>query len=88
MDKTITAKATVGTDGVLHLDLPVGRDLAGRELSVLVKSDEPAASDEDSPAHPDNDPAYLALLDELHGGIDDPTFEYPMPGIYEPVARW
>jgi len=87
VDRAITTRATVGTDGVLHLDLPVGRELAGREISVLVRPDGPDVADE-SPTHPDNDPEYLALLDELHGCIDDPTFEYPMPGLYSPPLRW
>lgn len=85
MDKTIEAKATVGADGVLHLDLPVGPELAGREVSVVLKPNGIAA---DEPPHPENDAAYLALLDELHGCIDDPSFEYPMPGLYSPPARW
>ena len=88
MTKTIQTKATVDSEGVVHLDLAVGTDLAGQEVAVELRAGDLATEAVAVPARPENDEAYLAALDRLHGSIDDPTFEYPTPGIYDPPPRW
>ena len=88
MTRTIRTTATVGPDGVVHLELPIGEELAGSQISVVLHADLPSPVVDEMPPHRENDAAYLAALDELHGSIDDPTFEYPTPGIYEPPPRW
>lgn len=86
--RTVHVTATAGPDGAVHLNVPLGEDVAGQEVDVVLRTDSPARMADERPPHPANDADYLAVLDRLHGCIEDPTFEYPMPGMYEPPPRW
>ena len=65
----IKTRATVGADGMVHLDLNVGEEHVGEEVEVTVEATKATLS----VSHEE----YQAMLDELHGCIDDPTFEAP-----------
>ncbi len=80
MNRVIETTAIVGSDGVLHLDLPVGEGLAGRQVSLTLRAKPDVPVEFDPPAHPANDAEYLAALDRLHGCVDDPTFVEPADG--------
>jgi hypothetical protein len=69
----------VGTDGVLTLNLTLGRDDANRTVRVII---EPVA--EAARPLPVTDRAgWLQFIAETGGSITDPTFERPAQGEYE-----
>ncbi|MDZ4683883.1 MAG: hypothetical protein SH850_02265 [Planctomycetaceae bacterium] len=70
----MVVKSTVGSDGVLHLDLPMGPDEANAEVQVTV---EPVANQPMTPKE------WRAWVQSLAGSVTDPTFERPPQGEYE-----
>jgi hypothetical protein len=71
----IVLRSTIGGDGVLHLDLPIGLDEANAEVQVTV---EPVAS------RPMTTNEWKAWVQSMAGSIQDPSFERPPQGDYEP----
>ena len=65
----MVVKSKVGSDGVLHLALPVGVEEADKEVQVTVESITPkkAMTQEE----------WEAWVDAMAGSIPDPTFERP-----------
>lgn len=43
----LTIKSTVGTDGVLHLDIPLGASEANQEVEVIVRPTRPPLTPEE-----------------------------------------
>lgn len=70
----IVVKSTIGGDGVLHLDLPIGPDEAHAEVQVTV---EPVAP---QPMTPNQ---WRAWVQSMAGSVTDPMFERPPQGSYE-----
>ncbi len=73
MNRTIV-KSTVGSDGVLHLDLPLGAKEANAEVQITV---EPVAK---KPMTPEE---WRVWVQSMAGNVTDPTFERPPQGEYE-----
>jgi hypothetical protein len=71
----IVVTTTVGNDGNLHLDLPLGADEAGKEVQVTV---EPIAADK-LPTQEE----WRAFVVATAGSVTDPTFERPPQGEFE-----
>lgn len=70
----VTSK--VGSDGVLHLALPVGLEEADKEVQITV---EPIAPDEEM-----TQAEWEAWVDSMAGSITDPTFiRHPQPELEE-----
>lgn len=71
----IVVTTTVGSDGNLHLDLPLGAGEAGKEVQVTV---EPIAAKK-----PMTQEEWRASVLATAGSISDPTFERPPQGEFE-----
>lgn len=65
----IRTKATVDSDGMVHLDVPVGKEHVGREVEVTVETTTANNQRERSLSE------HAARVEELAGCIDDPTFD-------------
>jgi hypothetical protein len=65
----MVVKSRVGSDGVLHLALPVGVEEADKEVQITVEPITPkkAMTQED----------WAAWVESMAGSITDPTFERP-----------
>lgn len=68
----LVMKSKVGTDGVLHLDVPLGAAEAGREVKVTV---EPVS-------HPMTQEEWMAFI-QATAGTWQGEFERPAQGEYE-----
>ena len=69
----MVVKSKVGSDGVLHLNLPLGAEDAEREVLVTVESSPPAMTQEQ----------WRAWVESMAGSITDPNFERPPQLPYE-----
>ena len=67
--KLIEVKSKVGSDGVLHLRLPMGKTEANREVKVTVQS----AGDSENERQ--RQPAWQRFVRTTAGSIDNPTFK-------------
>ena len=65
----MVVKSKVGSDGVLHLTLPVGVEEADKEVQITV---EPI-----TPKKVMSQEEWEAWVDSMAGSITDPTFERP-----------
>ena len=74
----LVVQAKVGSDGILHLALPVGLAEAEQLVRVTV---EPAGSKRFSPDE------WRNFVQSTAGSIDDPTFERGAQGAYEQRER-
>lgn len=88
MTQVIETKAVVGPNGALQLDVTLDERLAGHAVNVVLEVKEPGESVDKMPAQSENDPEYLSVLKSLHGAIDDPTFTYPLSGVYREIPAW
>jgi len=70
----MVVKSIVGSDGVLHLDLPIGPTEANVEVQVTV---EPVAKQAMTTE------AWRLWVQSMAGSVDDPLFERPAQGEYE-----
>lgn len=70
----MVVKSTAGSDGVLHLDLPLGQDEANAEVQVTVESlvKQPMTTEE-----------WRLWVQSMAGSVPDPSFERPPQGEYE-----
>ncbi|HBI43365.1 MAG TPA: hypothetical protein DDY78_10995 [Planctomycetales bacterium] len=69
-------KSKVGSDGVLHLALPVGVEEADKEVLITV---EPI-----TPKKEETQEEWEAWVDSMAGSITDPTFiRHPQPELEE-----
>ena len=73
----IKTRATVGSDGMVHLDVPIGEDHAGEEVEVTVEPTRAGGWRRLSQEE------YRRRVLDLAGCIDAPTFERPPQGDYE-----
>jgi hypothetical protein len=72
----MVVKSKVGSDGVLHLALPVGVDEADKEVQITVELIAP--KEEMTQAE------WEAWVDSMAGSITDPTFiRHPQPELEE-----
>ncbi len=71
----MVVKSRVGSDGVLHLALPVGVEEADKEVQVTV---EPI-----TPKKEMTQEEWRAFILSTAGSVTDPTFERPPQGEYE-----
>lgn len=69
--QTVTLTARAGSDGVLHLEVPVGMPNTDLEVVVVVHPRAP---------HPGWPPDFF---DRVFGSIDDPSFVRHPQGEYE-----
>ncbi len=71
----MVVQSRVGSDGVLHLTLPVGVEEADKEVQVTVEPMPPkkAMTQEE----------WRAFVLSTAGSVTDPTFERPPQGEYE-----
>lgn len=72
----IVVQSRTGADGTLHLDVPLGKDLANREVSVTIES-EPSVSQQE----------YLEFLQTTAGAWQG-DFERPAPAQPEERDTW
>lgn len=66
MNRTVV-KSKVGSDGILHLDLPLGAEEAEREVLVSIEPARAAMTQEQ----------WRAWVQSMAGSITDPNFERP-----------
>jgi hypothetical protein len=71
----LVVKSKVGSDGILHLELPLGVEEADTEVRVTV---EPVAAKK-----PITQEEWRAWVDSMAGSITDLTFERPPQGDFE-----
>ncbi len=76
--ETLHFKARIGPDGVLRLSLPVGIEMAGREVEVVIEPAGPRMSPEE----------WRESILESGGRITDPTFRRHEQGEYEERDPW
>ncbi len=74
MDRLVV-QSRVGSDGVLHIDIPVGKDEADREVQVTI--------DPVQPGPPMTQEEWRQFVMETAGSITDPTFVRHEQGEYE-----
>ena len=60
----MVVKSRVGSDGILHLELPVGLEEADKEVQVTVEPTPPTMTQAE----------WEAFVDSMAGSITDPTF--------------
>ncbi len=70
-------RATVGSDGMVHLDLPFGPDHVGVEVEITIKS----ATEADWRILSQEE--YRDRILRLAGSVDDPAFERPVQGVHD-----
>jgi hypothetical protein len=72
----LVVQSRVGSDGVLHIDIPMGKEVADREVQVTIdplqKSLAPMTQDE-----------WRQFVMETAGSITDPSFVRHEQGEYE-----
>jgi hypothetical protein len=72
----VVVNSKVGSDGVLHLALPVGVEEADKEVRITVEPIPPTARMTQE--------EWAAWVESMAGSISDPTFERPpQPGLEE-----
>lgn len=64
----------IGTDGVLHLAVPVGEADADREVTVTIEPASPLTMTQDE---------WQAFVLSTAGSVTDPTFQRHSQGEYE-----
>jgi hypothetical protein len=70
----VVVKSRVGSDGVLHLAVPVGKTNADREVRVVVEASGPSPMTQEQ---------WRDFVFETAGTITDPTFVRHEQGEYE-----
>ncbi len=63
----VVLQSRTGPDGTLHLDVPLGTELADREVRIVIEPLPKPMSQEE----------WVAYVQSIAGSIDDPTFERP-----------
>jgi hypothetical protein len=63
----IVLQSRTGPDGTLHLDVPLGREQAGREVQVVIEPVPKRMTQAE----------WAAWVQSMAGSITDPTFERP-----------
>ena len=69
----MVVKSRIGTDGVLHVNIPVGTAEAGREVQITIEPDNPPAKTQQE---------YRDFLDATAGAWQG-DFERPDQGQFE-----
>ncbi|QDT36960.1 hypothetical protein [Stratiformator vulcanicus] len=77
-DEAITTTAVVGDDGILRVELDVGKERAKERLRLTVAT-------ESGPRNWDEE-EYQNFVDRIVGCIDDDSFRRPEFPDYQPVA--
>ena len=75
-------RATVGTDGVVRIELTVGQELAGHEVEVTVEATQGARREKSSVQYPPGwrkmtQEEWIQRVKSTAGSIKDPTFVRP-----------
>ena len=78
---SVALTSTVGEDGVLHLDIPLGAPAAGQRVQVLVSPVAGGISEEEYAKMTQQE--WARWISSSGGTITDPTFKRHPQGEYE-----